>query len=51
MVAALLQLHDNVDEASDASLHSFAQSLIVLGQYPSTKQDKSLSTGGGSLIL
>ena len=34
MVTALLQLHDEVDKACDASLHSLAQCLVVLGQYP-----------------
>ena len=36
VVTALLQLHDNVDEASDAALHSLAKSLVVLCQDPPT---------------
>lgn len=36
MVTALLQLHDYVDEASDAALHSLAKGLVVLCQYPPT---------------
>ena len=38
VVAALLQLHDNVDESSDAALHSLAKSLVVLCQYPPRKE-------------
>jgi len=34
MVAALLELHDQVDEPSDGPLHTLAQSLVVLGQDP-----------------
>ena len=34
VVAALLQLHHHVDESSDATLNTLAQSLVVLGQNP-----------------
>ena len=34
VVAALLELHHDVDEASDASLHSLAEGVVVLGQDP-----------------
>ena len=30
VVTALLQFHHDIDEASDAALHSFTQSTIVL---------------------
>ena len=34
VVAALLELHHDVDEASDAALHSLAEGVVVLGQDP-----------------
>ena len=37
VVAALLQLHDQVDEPRDGPFHSLAQGLVVLGQDPSDR--------------
>ncbi len=34
MVAALLQLHDNVEDTGRGTAHLLAQSLVVLSQYP-----------------
>ena len=34
MVAAFLELHDEVNEPGDAALHSFTQRLVVLCQDP-----------------
>lgn len=34
MVAAFLEFHHDVNEASDAALHSFTQCLVVLSQNP-----------------
>ena len=42
MVTAFLQLHDYVDETSNATFHSLAESLVVLCQDPPRKQEKSL---------
>ena len=42
MVTAFLQLHDYVDETSDATFHSLAESLVILCQDPPRKQEKSL---------
>lgn len=50
VVAALLQLHHDVQEARRAAFDTFAQSFVVSGQDPSDTRQKSRAESGFKVL-
>ena len=50
MIATLFELHHDVNEASDTSLHPLTQGLIVLGKDPSAQMGKRKGRERGWLL-